>query len=65
MAGHLLRDLEPAAVLQIVRDSGRPKAMTADLGLNSRLPAASPDHFMNIGLVQSRGLQLSLTPGAK
>ena len=65
MSGHLLRDFQPAAVLQIVRDAGRSKAMATNLGPNTGLPATPPDHLMHIGLVQGRGLQLFLAPGAE
>ena len=65
VASHLLCNLQPAAVLQVVRDPGRPEAVAANLRLDSRLPATPPDHLMNIGLVQGSGLELALTPGAK
>jgi hypothetical protein len=37
VAGHLLRDFEPPAVLQVRRNSGRAEAVGADL---VRMPAA-------------------------
>jgi hypothetical protein len=65
VAGHLLRDFQPAAILQIIRDAGCPETVAADVGGNAGRPRPAPDHFVDIRLVQTLALQFFFAPGAK
>jgi hypothetical protein len=54
MAGHLLGDLELAAVLTIGGDPGGAEAVGTDLGAQSCSSCPSLDHHVHIGLGQGR-----------
>ncbi len=63
MSGHLLGDLQTAAVLEVSCDAGRSEGVTADPGLSS----SSANHAPHIGLEQGTAGQLAAAPfaGAK
>ena len=52
MAGHLLGDLELAAVLKVGGDPGGAEAVGADLGAQSCSSCPALDHHVHIGLGQ-------------
>jgi len=54
MVGHLLRDLQPTAILQIRRYPRRPKAVVADLRSDAGGLRATLDH--SIGVLLPHGL---------
>lgn len=64
MPGHLLSDLELAAILQISCDASGAKAVATDLGLNAGRDGAALNGHVHIGLgqVQTRG-QLAVPEG--
>jgi hypothetical protein len=62
MRGHLLRDLQPAAVLEIRCDSGRAEGVASDLGLDPGRKRSPTDHSPDIGLKQGIAGQLSRAP---
>jgi hypothetical protein len=54
MAGHLLGDLELAAILKVGGDAGGAEAVGADLGAQSCSSCPPLDHHVHIGLGQGR-----------
>lgn len=50
MAGDLLHDLEPASVLQVIRDPRRAEAVAADFCANPGLGRAASDDLVHIRL---------------
>lgn len=79
MAGHLLGDLQLAAVLQVGGDPGGAEAVGADLGSQSCSACPPLDHHVHIGLGQGsaigqpamaqgreeRGLRFAAEPGRR
>jgi hypothetical protein len=49
---HLLSELSPAPVAKVLRDSGRPKRVIADPGLDPCRKRAPANHPVDIGLGQ-------------
>jgi len=65
MPGHLLRDLQPPSIFEVVGNPRGSKAVTANLRFDSSLRTAAPDHLMDVGLVQWARHELAFSPGAK
>lgn len=50
MRRHLLRELPPPTIAQVLSDSCRPERVIADSGFDSRLHSPPADHSVHIGL---------------
>jgi hypothetical protein len=62
MIGHMLGNLKPASVLEIVRDPGCPEGVAADFGPDAGLAGPPADHPPYVGLDQGIAGQLAGAP---
>ena len=64
VAGHLLGDFQPSAVLQVGGDAGGPEGVAAHFGFNAGFFCPALDHAVDVGLGQGPGAEGSgLTEG--
>jgi hypothetical protein len=64
VAGHLLGDLQLAAVLQLGGDAGGPEAVASDARLNAGGEGATLNHHVHVGLGQRQpGGELAVPEG--
>ena len=65
MRRHLLGDLEPAAILEVGGDAGRPEGVATDLGLDPGRKRPPANHPPDIGLEQGIAGQLARSPARR